>query len=209
MTSREVPLWPPRLRCRTGPQRTPKLLRWSRQGHCSAPACRSRPPANFFWKYSAACRVVQPLSTSTVTEDGGAVTAVVEVVVTTARNVVAVPVGTVVVVTAAGCVVPGGDAELCAGLIRTSTPTAIATATTTTRAARKGCEVAPGRAGRGEPPGFPGGPELPGPSGGPCTLTYPTGRWQGEHPSWPSAGGPGHAGAGAQREGHMPQPLCW
>jgi hypothetical protein len=51
--------------------------------------------------------------------------------------------GTVVVVTVDGCVVPPGDAELWAGLIRTSTPTAMATATMTTRAARKGCEVAP------------------------------------------------------------------
>jgi predicted permease len=78
-----------------------------------------------------------------VTEEGGAVTAVVEVVVTTAGKVVTVLAGTVVVVTVAGCVVPPGDADLWAGLIRTSTPTAMATATMTTRAARKGCEVAP------------------------------------------------------------------
>jgi hypothetical protein len=61
-------------------------------------------------------------------------------VVATLGSVVTLELG-VEVETTGGLVGLVDDAELCAGPMRTSTPTVIATATTTTRAARRGCDV--------------------------------------------------------------------
>lgn len=89
--------------------------------------------ASFFWKYSAAWRVVYPLSTRTVTNLAGTVLVVLEVEEDDVGVVVVV-----VVLTTAAVLELVEDACVGTPPIRTSTTTPTTTATTTIATARRG-----------------------------------------------------------------------